>query len=351
MNELLFNGKFLAQPLTGVQRFSLEVLQELSAYENLKITVVMPKDGTIPDGDFPNCTFVKTGRFKGALWEQLSLTSYCRKKKLPLLSTGDNAVPQLYKRRSYVTVHDVIFKEKMKGAYGKLWALKCSLLVKGLSKCRAVFTVSNFSRGRLEYFYPKLKKNPPIVVTPGVGRSFEAEPQPVEGIAGEFYLAVGSINTNKNFKYILYLAKHNPDKTFVVTGKKFEGFDEFIRNENIKNCVTVGYMSTNQLIWLYKNCKGFIQPSRYEGFGLQPLEAMAVGCRNVYLSDIPVFREVYSGAATFFDPLDYQNTVKLENKIYSEEEFKRLLSHYTWSNTARIMYETIFEGGANVRNG
>nr|WP_245326697.1 glycosyltransferase family 4 protein [Bradyrhizobium sacchari] len=49
----------------------------------------------------------------------------------------------------------------------------------------------------------------------------------------------------------------------------------------------------------------FVSPALYEPFGLSVLEAAAAGCALV-LSDIPTFRELWSGAALFFDPSDRQ---------------------------------------------
>ncbi|RXH01214.1 glycosyltransferase family 4 protein [Bradyrhizobium vignae] len=49
----------------------------------------------------------------------------------------------------------------------------------------------------------------------------------------------------------------------------------------------------------------FVSPALYEPFGLSVLEAAAAGCALV-LSDIPTFRELWSGAALFFDPADSQ---------------------------------------------
>ena len=47
----------------------------------------------------------------------------------------------------------------------------------------------------------------------------------------------------------------------------------------------------------------FVGASRYEPFGLAPLEAAGVGCA-LLLSDIPAFRELWDGAARFFPPDD-----------------------------------------------
>ncbi|MDE5566473.1 MAG: glycosyltransferase, partial [Anaeroplasmataceae bacterium] len=96
------------------------------------------------------------------------------------------------------------------------------------------------------------------------------------------------------------------------------------------------YISNEELAYLYRNCQAFILPSFYEGFGLPPLEALFCGCKNLILSDIPVFREIYGEVANFFNPLDYENTFDLSTlKPVSEENIKKVLQKYTWENAAK----------------
>jgi glycosyltransferase involved in cell wall biosynthesis len=63
----------------------------------------------------------------------------------------------------------------------------------------------------------------------------------------------------------------------------------------------LGFVSDEVMPWIYQNAYLFVFPSRYEGFGLPILEAMASGV-PVACSDIAVFHEVADGAASFFDP-------------------------------------------------
>jgi glycosyltransferase involved in cell wall biosynthesis len=51
---------------------------------------------------------------------------------------------------------------------------------------------------------------------------------------------------------------------------------------------------------LYRGCSALVYPSRMEGFGLPPLEAMAYG-KPVIVSDIPVFREILEDAPYFVE--------------------------------------------------
>lgn len=338
MKSIIVNGKFLAQRITGVQRACLEILKRLAQREDLDILVPMPPNAEIPKGDFGNCRFVKIGKFKGNLWEQISLPRFCKKKKLPLICLGSLA-PVSYK--SNLLLHDVTFREKT-DFNDKLWSLKYRILVRLIIyKSKTVFTVSEFSKDRIEFYYPKLKK-PPVVTFNGYEHILNLSPEAVSGLPESFYLAVGSLNGNKNFKYILHLAKNNPDKNFVITGKINATFDEFIQKNKISNVFFTGYVEDSQLIYLYKKCIAFILPSLYEGFGLPPLEAIAAGCKSVFLSDISVFHEIYGKVASFFDPLDYEKTVDLSNpKIIDDGNRAALLEKYSWERSAQAIIDNI----------
>ncbi|MDP9071277.1 MAG: glycosyltransferase [Actinomycetota bacterium] len=63
----------------------------------------------------------------------------------------------------------------------------------------------------------------------------------------------------------------------------------------------VGIVSDDELERLYVHARAVLAPSRYEGFGLVPLEALAAGAW-VVASDIPVHREVLGEAASYFGP-------------------------------------------------
>jgi glycosyltransferase involved in cell wall biosynthesis len=67
--------------------------------------------------------------------------------------------------------------------------------------------------------------------------------------------------------------------------------------------VQLGVLPHPQVIWQMRAASIFVSPALYEPFGLTVLEAGACGCALV-LSDIPTFRELWVGAALFFDPRD-----------------------------------------------
>ncbi len=67
--------------------------------------------------------------------------------------------------------------------------------------------------------------------------------------------------------------------------------------------IECGRVGDGELRWLYENADALIFPSRYEGFGLPVLEAMAAGCA-VVASSVASHREVGGDCVRYFDPED-----------------------------------------------
>ena len=64
---------------------------------------------------------------------------------------------------------------------------------------------------------------------------------------------------------------------------------------------SLGRVSDERLVELYRSAAALVFPSLYEGFGLPPLEAMACGC-PVAVSRVAALPEVCGDAAVYFDP-------------------------------------------------
>ena len=88
-----------------------------------------------------------------------------------------------------------------------------------------------------------------------------------------------------------------------------------------------------------KNAKAFIQPSKYEGFGIPPLEALACNAK-VIVSDIPVFHEIYGESVYYIDPDQYD--VDLNELLMKKiQDNRAVLQKYTWKNAAKAWYKLL----------
>lgn len=115
-----------------------------------------------------------------------------------------------------------------------------------------------------------------------------------------------------------------------------------------------GYVSEDALVEHYRSADLVVLPSRYEGFGLPVVEAMASGT-PVVCSDIPVLREVAGDAAVFVDPEDAGSMAEAMRRVLADPVLADSLRAkglararaFTWEETARrtlAVYEAAFAG-------
>ena len=91
--------------------------------------------------------------------------------------------------------------------------------------------------------------------------------------------------------------------------------------------------------WYMQHAKALLFPSFYEGFGIPPLEALALGT-PVIASDIPVLREVFGDTIHYANQMDYH--VNLDKLLQeSVEPADRVLEKETWENAAKFWLEVI----------
>lgn len=342
MNTVAINGRFLARRQTGQERFAKETILELDkiAKKNEYILVVpMEAKETIK---LNNIKIVKYGKSKSHLWEQLDFLVYLKKNHMislnlctiqPLLAPG------------YVCIHDIIYKtnpELFVTAYGKLSAYwhRINYFLASV-KSRHIFTVTNFSRNNIINYYHVSKEK--ITVVPSgwdhlkraaINENAYKEYDNLND--GEYFISIGSLAIHKNLIWVFNAAKVNPDKMFVIVGRASAieyGVD--FNNSNIKNVIMTGYISDKNLMGLLKHSKALIFPSLHEGFGLPPLEALALG-KKAIVAKTSCMPEIYGNSVYYLDP--YNANVNIDDLMKGNlENPTQLLEKYTNANTAKII--------------
>lgn len=106
------------------------------------------------------------------------------------------------------------------------------------------------------------------------------------GLTKPFLFYAGTLSRHKNLSVVLHalaaLRSASPELEFVLAGRKDVGIGQELDREAEHLGVSqrfrsLGYVSRDELAVLMSACAAFVYPSRYEGFGLAPLEAMACG--------------------------------------------------------------------------
>lgn len=321
---IYINGKFLAERIEGIQRFSIEATKELSKY--MKVVLIIPADAK---KTIENVDYIEIKCNNGYKFIHFALPKYAKKNKINNVLNFSNIGG--LKAPFSVVIHDTLVLD-----YPKANSFKFNLMTKlfnrlNIYRYKKIYTVSNYSKERILYYYPKIK-NDIIVLSSAADQWVDIKPTAVNlPFEGSFYFSLSVIREYKNFIYILNLAKANPSKNFVCTGKQ----DKIsVLGEIPKNVYFTGYLTDEEIKYLYQSCEAFIMPSLAEGFGLPPLEAIVCGCKKIILSDIPVFREIYFCGVNYINISKLYNLDELELKEITSEEREELMSKYSWKNIA-----------------
>ncbi|MBA3429245.1 MAG: glycosyltransferase family 4 protein [Actinobacteria bacterium] len=140
-------------------------------------------------------------------------------------------------------------------------------------------------------------------------------------------------NHARLFEALVLLRRERPELELVLTGGG-HGRGPFPDGVRVR-----GLVGPAELVSLYQRAACLVFPSRYEGFGQPPLEAMACGC-PVAASRATAIPEAVGDAAALFDPEDPEDIAAVVSAVL--ESPARLVaaglaraSAFTWAETAR----------------
>lgn len=344
--KVFVNARFLTQPITGVQRYGIEISRELKKIDP-SIQFVSPKN-ILHHHIASELEVEKFGVLTGHFWEQIELPLYLKRHGNPLLINLTNTAPLFYSNK-IVTIHDIAF-ERFPQTFS--WKFRCFykfLIPRLLKTSKQIITVSDFSRNEISETYNVHKKQIKVIYS-SVASIFRKE----DYFNNERYiLAVSSLNYQKNFHSLIKafnLIKLKDVKLYLVGGinRNFADIsliDEIKLNPNI---IFKGQVNDEELVKLYNNAICFVYPSLYEGFGLPPLEAQACGC-PVIVSNKASLPEVYKDSAIYCDPYNVDDIAEKIELLINDEQLQNTLRErgyenvmrFDWKRSAEQLYEVI----------
>jgi glycosyltransferase, group 1 family len=351
---LYINGQCLERSLTGVERYTLAVLYALDKlldeipYAKIQTVLLVPPHVRYKL-QFQKIKVKRIGRFGGIFWEQIELPFYCRNEFLLSL----HSVAPLMHRRQLIVMHDakVAHKGKLDTCEARRYWYKFlgKTLGRRLPKIIAIshFTAQDIHKG-FGIPYNKIK-----VVLSG--------PYDLDGVcedrgvltryglqSGQFILGVGGGTTKNNILTARAVETlTDSDLIFVLAGSAPKSVQKGLAEFKRTRCI--GRVTNEELLALYKNAFCLAFPSLVEGFGIPPLEAMAVGC-PVIASTCEAIPEVCGDAVLYVDSYNVDSMKKqiarlLHDQVLVEQLIEKgyeNLRRFDWDRTAKeILDETI----------
>jgi glycosyltransferase involved in cell wall biosynthesis len=330
---VLVDADVLGRRRTGDETYVAQLLRALpEVAEDLRIAAVTRDPALVPEGVEPVHLAARSQELRMAVTVPRLL-----RRLRPALAHFVHSLPLHCPAPTVVTVQDLSW-ERDPSVFGKWDLLTFKVFVRrAVRKARRVLAISERTKRDLMELYG----TPPekIVVTP-------LAPDPDFTPATEhnsFLLFVSAIEPRKQPLDAVAAADAVGRKLVVVGPEKDRELAAELRR---RGADLRGYVAKAELVSLYQRAACLVFPSRYEGFGLPVVEAMACGTPVVAAPE-PALREVAGDAAILTaDLADGVRRALAERDRLSAAGLVRAQS-FTWRETARItadVYREVLAG-------
>lgn len=357
MHTIIYDHQtFVTQEFGGISRYFCELASRVHGLDGFNARVIAPlhQNAYLSNCEVPKTAYRLHGHFRGrgrlcktvsgALmptlisWSKPSLVhrtyymAYPRPAKLPVILSVFDMIHELFPNSFGQS--DPAFRNK----YPSIKAAD-HLICISESTADDLTRLFDIPRSKISVIYLACSD---VFSRPASAGEVSPHPRP-------YLLYVGQRSGYKNFDTALRAYASSPqlrdDFDFVVFGGHALSGDEqeLIGSLKLRPRSIVHLKgSDEELARAYRYARAFVYPSKYEGFGIPPLEAMSAGC-VVASSNASSIPEVVGDAAAVFDPASIDDTRRaLEEACFSESARARLLAasadrvkQFTWDRCAR----------------
>lgn len=336
-----------------------------------------PLDGDPPPGLGANFSWRQVASpANDALWMLAGWPRALKADKIDVAHTQYN-IPLLGAPCPVVTtVHDVSFRFHPDLFLPRDRWLLNTLVPRSMRKAAHVLAVSESTRRDILRFYPQVPKDNVRVVLEAADSRFRPPlggQEKARAVANKtlglddrpYLLAVGVLQPRKNLALLLdafalvklglKIGGEPLPHRLVIAGKRgwLDDTDAQLAalpEEVTRDIVMAGYVADDDLPTLYGGADALCYPSRYEGFGLPPLEAMACAC-PVLCSRSSSLPEVVGDAGILLSPDDSDAWARALGKLLSappilarwRERGPARAALFSWENAARETLEVYEE--------
>ena len=345
---VVINGVFAGRRASGIERFAVETLKALDGMVAPgRFRLLVPrkaKTDALPL--FKNIEVVRRGILPGPLWEQFTLPLFARRTHSETLSLT-NTVPLL--RPGIACLHDVFyithekqFRATLRGRLAMAWH---RLHYKAVARTgKTVFTVSEYSRRQISELLQIPKDR---IVVLGNGWEHVRDIACDDGILrrnpalvrNKYFFVLGNRSPYKNLSWVVAAAKNRPETTWAVAGAMPRSVAD--RQTLPQNVISLGRVSDGEMKALMQHCRALVHPSLDEGFGIPPLEALALG-RPAVVARAACLPEIFGDSVGYIDRPEDRAHADAEACMGGTcEGAARVLARHTWKNVAEKLCNAI----------
>jgi len=345
----------LRHPHAGTARYANELLSEMHA-------IAAPSETLVPVAGFPRVRRGhRVGRYlnlaSDLVWWSTGAVATCAVKKMDVWFSPANILPLALPRGQVVTIHDVNFLTHP-DAYDAGYRSYAERMFRHSAKhADRILTDSRWSASQLQTLLGAPAERI-VVAYPGLEHSLRvAAAARNPSFPDRYALFVGQTEPHKNIGVLIEAWRIGVPRGLhlVIAGRPGRD-DERLRSivggdQSLRELVhLVGSVDEQRLARLYEDATCFLFPSRTEGFGFPPLEAMARGVPTAVAnsSSLP---EVTDRGALIFDPDDPQAVADICSRLVQDEAERARLAtvgrvvagRYVWRETALIAWKAVRE--------
>lgn len=358
MTVVALDGIALRERGRGVTRSMKHLIPLLAMKGDLKYVALLTKEGDRMLGDFEGDKII-VPRMPTSIWEQFGLPFYARRAGASLIYSLAECAP-LWGARVLLHVPEdpyirwqlmpaSSFREHLRRAYQRL------TMTAGIQRAPLIIAscgpTANALRQRFGNHIAAL-----TIVPLGVDINFfRASPNPSEDAI--FHL--GSAETRDQTTAVVQAyseaLKLSPDLPDLVIGGDLgsnveQAYDAAAKAQTMPRLHLLGRITDSELQSRYANCAICIQLTRYEGFGLQPLEALACGAPVLIPPEAAVL-EVVGGAAVVADDSNPGAIAKVIVDLWNDPDRRARLraagpsraAQFGWPDAAARIHDALLQ--------
>jgi glycosyltransferase involved in cell wall biosynthesis len=366
----------------GLGRYTQEIVDRVTTLDRKNYYVVFLSHKNFDEfvSENPRVKKVLADVHWYGLAEQIIMPRLIAQEKIDLMHFPHFNVPIFCPTKFVVTIHDLILTKFPTTRASTLGPVKYFLkniayrfvINRAIQRSEKVIAVSHYTKDDIiSQFNVDPKKI--IMIYEGVAgledstdKRYAAKLKSAEILSGycilePYLLYVGNAYPHKNLEMLvsvfLKLRKKFSDLKLVLVGRDdyfYLRLKEFAQKESslkdFEAIIFPGYVPDEDLQTLFKHAALYVFPSKYEGFGLPPLEAMSYGC-PVVSSNTTCLPEIMENAAIYFNPHDEKTIVSVIQEILNDQFLRSELvkkgyeqiKKYNWENAAHQTV-TVYQG-------